>query len=449
MEENTQVTMGEWNQWKEDIRQKLQETADNFVYIGYRLKQIRNSGMFGGCIDIFEFAKTEYGLEKSTTSRFMAINDKFSEGGNSLELKQQFRGLGSSKLSEMLTLTDGDCGLITEQTTVREIRELKNFSRQQAPEETVSTYTPLQKCIIDFFSYPTKKEMLDLTLGDIGRNGGADEVCRRGAERINPGGYATHKKGIVFLFMYDYNTGIKYKLLSRPEPDSMSWGEFLQELLVIYGPCYSENDGAVWNNFYKDVVATSQQEETEEQIPGQMMLTQEGECVDVDTEKPEGSEGENGEDDTEETADGVVPGADEGEEVGDLPAGEGSVSGGDRREDDSRVGERGNSAERTAAGPGDGGDIGVSGESDGEETAAGGAAAHEVTVPAEEQLVDIPPEEQLRQQAAQLADEVRRTIEDRSILWRNSYRELEEAKEQAEELAAVIGQLLAWKEENV
>ena len=82
-----QITLNEWMEWKEDIRNKLQETAENFVYIGYRLKQIRDSGMLDGASDIFEFAQREYGLGKSTTSRFIAINEKYSEGGNSLELR--------------------------------------------------------------------------------------------------------------------------------------------------------------------------------------------------------------------------------------------------------------------------------------------------------------------------------------------------------------------------
>ena len=53
MEEYRQITLDEWTQWKEDIRRKLAETAGNFVYIGYRLKQIRDSGMYDGAADIF------------------------------------------------------------------------------------------------------------------------------------------------------------------------------------------------------------------------------------------------------------------------------------------------------------------------------------------------------------------------------------------------------------
>lgn len=114
MEAYEQITLDQWLQWKEDIRRKLDETAGNFVHIGYRLKQIRDSGMYDGAADVFEFAAREFGLGKSTVSRFIAINEKYSEGGNSLELKEEFRGFSSSKLSEMLTLPDSEIQLITE-----------------------------------------------------------------------------------------------------------------------------------------------------------------------------------------------------------------------------------------------------------------------------------------------------------------------------------------------
>ena len=130
MEEYTQITLDEWMQQKEDIRRKLEETSENFVYIGYRLKQIRDSGMFNGAADIFEFAQKEYGLGKSTVSRFIAINEKYSEGGNSLELKAEYKAFSSSKLAEMLTLPDIEIELITEKTTIREIRDLKSFNQQ-------------------------------------------------------------------------------------------------------------------------------------------------------------------------------------------------------------------------------------------------------------------------------------------------------------------------------
>ena len=257
MAEYTQITLNEWMQWKEDIRRKLAETAGNFVYIGYRLKQIRDSGMLDGCADIFEFAYKEYGLGKSTVSRFIAINEKFSKNGNSLELKEEFEGISSSKLAEMLTLTDAECQLITAQTTVKEIRDLKEFNRQQTLDaEVVETeeksYTPLQKCIIDFFK--DRKELLNNTMEMLGQIT-SEQDTKEIAELINPGGYTTHKKGVVFLFMYDYQTGIKYKLLTEPAPVCMRWTEFFSEIIDIYQLHAYEPQG-VWNSFYNVVENT-------------------------------------------------------------------------------------------------------------------------------------------------------------------------------------------------
>lgn len=253
----TIITLNEWMQWKEDIRKKLQETAQNFVQIGYRLKQIRDSGMYDGAADIFEFAKNEYGLGKSTVSRFIAINEKYSEGGNSLELKEEYRGFSSSKLSEMLTLPDSECELITEQTTIREIRDLKEFNRQEEQEQIPGQmsiekaahevtdgqqeYTPLQKCIIDFFK--DKKECLNQLMRRW-TGEGIDE--RYAVELINPSGQTSHRKGIIYLFLYDLAGGVKYKQMGEEEIKALTWIEFLNEISKIY----SSTDDTPGTDFY-------------------------------------------------------------------------------------------------------------------------------------------------------------------------------------------------------
>lgn len=198
MEEYTQITLDEWTQWKEDIRRKLAETSENFVYIGYRLKQIRDSGMYDGAADIFEFAKQEYGLGKSTVSRFIAINEKYSEGGDSLELKEEFRAFSSSKLAEMLTLPDAEIELITEKTTIREIRELKSFNQQdpepeQQEEQEEQGWTPLEKCLIDFFE--SRRDMLNKIMHCLEKT---IPQYKEAAEIMNPSGQSSHKRESFF-----------------------------------------------------------------------------------------------------------------------------------------------------------------------------------------------------------------------------------------------------------
>lgn len=243
MEEFTQITLDEWEQWKEDIREKLEEAAGNFVYIGYRLKQIRDSGIYDGTADIFEFAYREYGLGKSTVSRFIAINEKFSEGGNSLELRKEFKKIGSSKLAEMLTLPDAECMMITERTTVREIRELKNFDRQEVEEEDEEELAPLEKCLIDYFK--DKKEMLNEVMKAV-----YEDRYEEAAELMNPSGYATHKKGMCFMFMYDFNLGVKIKLLAQPQPVSMTWKDLLLDVYSIFANIYEGGEADVYGSYY-------------------------------------------------------------------------------------------------------------------------------------------------------------------------------------------------------
>ncbi len=267
MEEYKQITLDEWMQWKEDIRHKLAETAENFVHIGYRLKQIRDSGMYDGAMDIFEFAKKEYGLTKSTVSRFIAINEKYSEGGNSLELKEEFKKFSSSKLAEMLTLPDDEIQMITEKTTIREIRELKNFNAQD-PELVGETeaaadqeWGPLEKCLIDYFK--DRKEMLNSIMKHMEKD---PPEYKQAAEAMAPSGQASHKKGIVFLFLYNWDMGVKYKIMTDPSPVSMTWSSLLEIVYGIYRQC---NILDVWEDFYKtEAVVTSQQEkETADKEP--------------------------------------------------------------------------------------------------------------------------------------------------------------------------------------
>ena len=305
MEEYTQITIDEWMQWREDIRRKLSETAENFVYIGYRLKQIRDSGMLDGASDIFEFAQKEYGLGKSTVSRFIAINEKYSEGGNSLELREEYKNFSSSKLSEMLTLPDNECQLITEKTTIKEIREFKNFIKNEqtaedeaaVPEQTAEEpetegeetaagleqtkedteeaaeqpeivenpggreeikYSDFQKCIIDFFK--DKKSLLNTVMDLVGCD--MEENYKKAAELICPSGTRSHQKGIIFLFMYDLNKGVKYKQLGIPKPIERTWKEFLDIIYDIYSP-FLDAEKEIYESFYGEEEKSGNTEKTE------------------------------------------------------------------------------------------------------------------------------------------------------------------------------------------
>ena len=112
---------------KNIIRRDLESMSRKFITIGYYLKLIRDNEMYrqDGFKDIWEFAQDTYGISKSTCSRWMAMNDKFSQDGNSPYLKEEYRDFGKSQLQEMLYLTDEQMEQARPDMTAKEIREIR------------------------------------------------------------------------------------------------------------------------------------------------------------------------------------------------------------------------------------------------------------------------------------------------------------------------------------
>lgn len=132
---NTTVTaISNLKQMKVIIRAELESLVDGFVALGYYLKKTRDTEMYkeDGYENIFEFAKAEFNLGRSSVYSYMAINDRFSIDGNSPELSDEFRGYGSSKLAEMLTLTDEQIENITPDATKNDIKEYKKIVNENS-----------------------------------------------------------------------------------------------------------------------------------------------------------------------------------------------------------------------------------------------------------------------------------------------------------------------------
>lgn len=131
---------------KSIIRRDLESMSRKFITIGYYLKLIRDNEMYlqDGFRDIWEFAQDTYGISKSTCSRWMAMNDKFSQGGNSPYLKEEYRDFGKSQLQEMLYLTDEQMEQARPDMTAKEIREIRKPEEPKRelkkPDETEKQY---------------------------------------------------------------------------------------------------------------------------------------------------------------------------------------------------------------------------------------------------------------------------------------------------------------------
>lgn len=102
------ITINSYEEYKHEVDSELQRSAESFVRIGYLLKIARDTDILKDSpyANVVEFAKGEYGIDKTVVSKWIHINDRFSEGGYSNVLKEQYRGYGYAKLAIMLQLPD-------------------------------------------------------------------------------------------------------------------------------------------------------------------------------------------------------------------------------------------------------------------------------------------------------------------------------------------------------
>lgn len=121
---------------KEIIREKLHNMSRDFVAIGYYLKLIRDGELYkeDGYTSLWEFAEDNYGIRRTTASRWMSMNDKFSQDGNTPILAEQYRDFGKSQLQEMLYLDDKQMEEVKPDMTVKDIRKIRTPDPE--PEET-------------------------------------------------------------------------------------------------------------------------------------------------------------------------------------------------------------------------------------------------------------------------------------------------------------------------
>lgn len=95
-----------YQEYKAELDNVLEKTAEGFVRIGYLLKVARDTNVLAesGYSTVTEFAQAEYNIDKTQVSRFIHINDKFSENGYSDQLMENYKGYGYAKLTLMLQL---------------------------------------------------------------------------------------------------------------------------------------------------------------------------------------------------------------------------------------------------------------------------------------------------------------------------------------------------------
>lgn len=212
------INLNNYKDYKSALDKQMKETAEGFVKIGYLLKIAKETDILkdSGYSNVNDFAKAEYGIDKTMVSRFININDRFSENGNSPVLKTAYQGFGYAKLAIMLQLPDALNEELSPDYSKREIQALKEeldeekkisdlevYAERQSNEEHTEleqivlkiceenpeTYLRLHKAgttgeideenIVELFA-PAGEQMYSIRIPGIGRIA----VCFKKEERI-------------------------------------------------------------------------------------------------------------------------------------------------------------------------------------------------------------------------------------------------------------------------
>lgn len=287
----------EYEALKEELGQKLDETAENFIVIGYILKQVRDKCLYlhENYKDINDFGLRIYGLSMATVSRFMNINTKFSVGGNSREIKPEYRGYGRSKIQEMLNVDECDMELVTADTTVAQVKELKRVEKEQkqleekeredklplmqlaAPKKNGNKSVQESRDPFETLLEAFWKENMDL-YRSVAAGLVSPEII---AEEISPSGSRTFRNGINIMFFYEFDKGVKLRSYEKGQASITAYTyqeimEKTQELAIkesdVVIPIESEE---------QEAPCTPQTESEEQETP-----------YEPQTESEEGEEGE-------------------------------------------------------------------------------------------------------------------------------------------------------------
>ena len=251
-------TYNDFSEYKKAFDTVLLNTANNFVRIGYLLKYARDTDILAesGHESLVDFAKAEYGLDKTQVSRFIAINDRFSKGGYGDSLEDKYAGFGYAKLSVMLTLPEEITEELTPDMTKAEITDLKKEieeeqkitdvevlleEKEEVPEE-MSEFGVLIRELVK--SYPKLYGILHKDIASEDENKLKGDLAPNGKDI-----YTVRVAGLgKYTVTFDAAAGVTVVNLRNMEKNSYNWDETFRNLKIWFdlaaGPASS------WEKFF-------------------------------------------------------------------------------------------------------------------------------------------------------------------------------------------------------
>ena len=247
-----------YEEFKQAVNRVLNRTVEDFVLTGYLLKQARDTDILqgSGYADEKEFAWSEYKLDASQVSRYIKINDKFSEGGYSPKLQDQYQGFGYAKLALMLTLPEEVVEELTPAYSKTEIQAVKEEIEEEekitdievileGQKEEQKDLGNLEKALHQIFHdepelYKTMHETVRTTCGIKY----LQEVLAPDGDKI----YSTRIQGIGRIMIYMHESkDITLHMVRSGDKEFYSWDDALSYCTMITD---GEDAEKTWEEVY-------------------------------------------------------------------------------------------------------------------------------------------------------------------------------------------------------
>ena len=241
--EYMQLSMDDYIQSKNEIKQELGGIVKSFVRIGWQLTRIDKSGAYkhDGYNTIAEFAKAEYGMNPSGVSRFMNVYERYSLPGDTPELQEQYKDFKFAQLTEMLQLPEEDRQIFHAEDKREDIRELKDFNKENENnpmnlldwKSAQNTEDKLKATIQEFFH--EKQGVLNTLYSSEAYQAGNIKGM---SQIINPGDSMSYRKGTVFLMFHQEDITVK---IFNGEKKNITWEQFFAYTQEIFAEAAAGN----------------------------------------------------------------------------------------------------------------------------------------------------------------------------------------------------------------
>lgn len=180
-----------YQEYKQELDAVLTRTAEDFVQIGYLLKVARDTNVLAesGYATVTDFARAEYGIDKTQVSRFISINDRFSEDGYSDHLLPSYKGFGYAKLTLMLQIPDEINEALPPTLSKAEIQDIKDEvdAESKVTDIEVEIERAEAAAVTDWSILPPEGSPLKRNLWQLGKE--QENLFRKLWEICNKGQY--------------------------------------------------------------------------------------------------------------------------------------------------------------------------------------------------------------------------------------------------------------------